>query len=176
MRKLLVVQAALAIIAGWGLVNTQAPLDKSVNVRAQKLSPERILHEAKVAAARRSVESVLRTYGCSDRVLDSVSRAAVDYRVSPRLVAATVAVESGCRENVVSPAGAIGLMQVEPQIWHVSKERLRDPEINIRTGTRILSGHIRAYGQKEGLRRYFGITPGSDASYIYASLVEARAY
>jgi soluble lytic murein transglycosylase-like protein len=175
MKKLLAVQAAISLIAGWVLVNTKVPIDKSVKVKVYELSAERILREAKIESARRDVRQVLRGYNCSDTVLELVSRNAVDFSIRPRLLAASVAIESGCRPDAVSTAGAVGLMQIEPTVWHVSKRKLYEPETNIRTGARILSASIEAHGERNAVRRFFGISPGSEQSDLYANRVFAAA-
>ncbi len=54
-----------------------------------------------------------------------------------RLVSAIIRHESNFRPDVVSPAGAIGLMQVRP--GSVPADSLADPGTNIRTGTAYLS-------------------------------------
>ena len=68
--------------------------------------------------------------------------------VDPALVKAIVAVESGFAPRAVSPKGALGLMQVMPQTAKrygvtgdrraSAEEKLFDPAVNIRTGTRYL--------------------------------------
>lgn len=68
--------------------------------------------------------------------------------VDPALIKAIVAVESGFAPHAVSPKGALGLMQVMPQTAarygvtsdkrRTAEEKLFDPAVNIRTGTRYL--------------------------------------
>lgn len=53
-----------------------------------------------------------------------------------RLVAAVIRQESRFRSHVVSPGGAVGLMQIQSAKY--SRQTLLDPEQNIRIGTRYL--------------------------------------
>jgi soluble lytic murein transglycosylase len=77
-------------------------------------------------------------------------------RVDPYLVAAVINAESGFREGVVSPAGAVGLMQLKPSTaaavapvigirGKMTTEALTDPETNIRVGTRYLANLLSRY-------------------------------
>lgn len=69
--------------------------------------------------------------------------------------------------NIVSPAGAMGLMQIMPVTgmflakseeleWTSPKDVLFDPVYNIRLGTRYLSSLINRYGLEGGLAAYNG--------------------
>ena len=68
---------------------------------------------------------------------------AEEYRIDIELVLATIDVESSFRKDVVSKAGAIGLMQIMPDTFNDLIERtgenyttddLYDPEVNIKYG------------------------------------------
>jgi soluble lytic murein transglycosylase-like protein len=58
--------------------------------------------------------------------------------LAPRLALGMAQVESGFDHGAVSPRGAIGVMQVMPQLagerFEVEPEMLFDPEVNIRVG------------------------------------------
>lgn len=84
-----------------------------------------------------------------DTYRDTVLAAADEYDVSPSLIFAVIHTESGFRPDVVSTAGAVGLMQVTEDTleWAVMRTRgdatltandLADPGVNIRTGTCVL--------------------------------------
>ena len=94
-------------------------------------------------------------------------------RISPRLVAATIVAESSCRASIVSKDGAIGLLQIDRHTWRTySRTELLNPTRNVEVGTLILARYVREGGSnREGLRRYFGITPGSDQADLYADKV-----
>jgi len=129
--------------------------------------------QAEYVAAMRAARRVFMTNGCSDRYALIAGRAAVDNRVSPRIVAAVVFVESSCNPHAVSREGAIGLSQVNPRVWRYSDRELQDPSTNLQIGTRILAGYIRAHGLREGLHRYNGL---GDPSEDYSDRVLKAAY
>lgn len=68
------------------------------------------------------------------------------------LIYATMRQESGFRPEVVSRAGAVGLMQVMPEVGSklagrpVSRQMLRDPETNIELGLREMAGLADSFG------------------------------
>ncbi len=79
---------------------------------------------------------------------DDLMRAAADsVGLDWRLVAAVCYQESRFNPDAVSPAGAVGLMQVLPRLAGVDSASLHDPEINLRIGARMLAdlNHIYDY-------------------------------
>ncbi|HKM43675.1 MAG TPA: lytic transglycosylase domain-containing protein [Limnochordia bacterium] len=79
---------------------------------------------------------------------DIISVVAEDYDLDPMLLAAIIQVESSYRPEVVSPRGAIGLMQLMPEtaIWLGEQsaqptrvEDLLDPKTNIGLGAYYLT-------------------------------------
>lgn len=109
-----------------------------------------------------------RSSGCSaaDPTLGRmVADAALKHQLDPRLVAATVAVESGCNPYAASTKGAIGLMQVQASTWKDNydfqrKINLLNPRENLETGTDILARYIKKYGKVSGVTRYQGLGTG----------------
>lgn len=84
------------------------------------------------------------------RYEDIVTREAEKYEIDPALVYGVIRSESSFRPEVVSHAGAIGLMQLTPETFdwlqqkanageHMASERLKDPDTNIRYGVYFLS-------------------------------------
>ena len=69
--------------------------------------------------------------------------------VKPSLALAIAHVESGFRANAVSPAGAIGVMQIMPRtgrtLFGLSPGQLHDPRTNIRAGITFLDQLIEQY-------------------------------
>jgi soluble lytic murein transglycosylase len=75
--------------------------------------------------------------------------------IDPYLVAALIRQESMFNPIAVSPAGAIGLMQIMPAtgralarqtgIGSFSNERLKDPDVNVRLGVLFMSQLLRQY-------------------------------
>jgi soluble lytic murein transglycosylase len=89
---------------------------------------------------------------------DGIQQYAMENHLDPMLVAGQIRQESAFDPEVVSHAGAIGLLQLEPatarklaRSLHIgySRARLRDPEYNLRLGTLYLAGLIAAYGTPE---------------------------
>lgn len=77
--------------------------------------------------------------------------------VDAELLKAIITVESGYQRDLVSPAGAIGLMQITPDtaLRYATKaeaaarpmeEHLRNPSLNVMTGARMLADLTRRYG------------------------------
>lgn len=100
---------------------------------------------------------VSRVYGIShdrsSRIVNIVWSCAEENDVDPLLVLAVISTESSFRMNAVSSAGAVGLMQVMPNVHrelvqdiargvgkhgYSSRDALRDPVVNIEAGIRVL--------------------------------------
>jgi soluble lytic murein transglycosylase-like protein len=70
------------------------------------------------------------------------------YPVPKALVKAVIRAESGFRPDAVSPTGAVGLMQLMPATGRklgISVAGLRDPEVNVLGGVRLLAVLLRRY-------------------------------
>lgn len=69
--------------------------------------------------------------------------------VTPSLALAVAHVESSFRADAISPAGAIGVMQIMPRtgrtLYGLSSRQLKDPRINIRAGIQFLDQLIEQY-------------------------------
>ena len=77
--------------------------------------------------------------------------------LSPDLTTAVAFVESTYRCDVVSHAGAIGLMQIRPiAAADVGEPRadLLDCAVSVRIGSTYLKGLIDRFGETDGLRAY----------------------
>lgn len=85
-----------------------------------------------------------------------IARYARDNHIDPYLVAAVINAESGFREDVVSSAGAVGLMQVKPSTagsvaraegitGPMTTASLSSASLNIRIGTAYLAELIARY-------------------------------
>jgi len=87
-------------------------------------------------------EAFSRLEGRTDRYNRLILRYAGRYRLDPRLVKAVMAAESEFCHRAVSPAGAVGLMQLMPRTARemgISRRLLFDPESNIRAGAAYLA-------------------------------------
>jgi len=113
-----------------------------------------------------------RTPGCQNAdgsLIDLIAREALRAGVNPKILAATVAVESRCDPLAVSARGAVGLTQVRARVWRTkfdfSRINLFNPSDNLHTGAVIMADLIRQHGIRVGLQHYNGATVGSDHGY-----------
>jgi len=102
------------------------------------------------------------------RIADEIYRLSMRFdNLTPDFLCAVITHETGGTwdPKVVSPAGAIGLMQVMPATgmyvaeaegisWTSAQEVLFDPILNLRIGARYLSDLIRLYGVEGALAAY----------------------
>lgn len=136
----------------------QAPTVESLTAQLASEQKQAQYDEAEEISSR-----ILRSHCGDDEYAESLAHAALDAHISVRVATAIMVIESTCRPDVVSPQGAVGLMQVVPSTWHVPAERLRDPDFNIRKGTAILAAYMQGRDVRAGLRRYNGTGEGCTA-------------
>jgi soluble lytic murein transglycosylase-like protein len=118
-----------------------------------------------------------------------VRRAARDGRVDPALALAVTSVESGFDPSAVSPAGAVGLMQLMPATAQaLGVENPYDPMQNARGGATYLRellarfggdlpSALAAYNAGPGaVERYGGVPPPETRGYVARVLEAYRAY
>ncbi|MFQ5696330.1 MAG: transglycosylase SLT domain-containing protein, partial [Terriglobia bacterium] len=81
-----------------------------------------------------------------------IEREARRQQLDPHLVAALIRQESRFEAQAVSPAGALGLMQLMPHTARslarrrlLPRQRILDPKLNIRLGTRFLAQLLRRF-------------------------------
>lgn len=96
-----------------------------------------------------------------DRDVYKVARAAWKwgkvYSVSPHLILAVAHRESNFNPNAVSPVGAVGVMQIMPDVWQLDKSRMFDIDYNVQMGTKILKHYLDQYGDPgRALFAYWG--------------------
>ncbi|MFO7537588.1 MAG: transglycosylase SLT domain-containing protein [Chloroflexota bacterium] len=78
---------------------------------------------------------------------EQIAAAATRHQVDPQLVAAIIEVESAGNETAVSPAGALGIMQIMPDTARdLGLQRPFDAGDNIEAGTRYLAWLIDYFG------------------------------
>ena len=146
---------------------TEAQIKQGIkNEQAAKLQTKRI--NRAVAAAR----AVYRANGCRDTYSEITGRTAYEFGISPRLLAAVVFVESGCRPKAISGKDSVGIMQVNYHVWrqHSKKEYL-NPEICMHVGAGILASYIQRYGLVEGLHHFNGYSEIHEHAYVNKILV-----
>jgi len=108
-----------------------------------------------------------------ERIGAAVVRYSEKYELDPELVTAVLLVESSARPWARSPKGALGLMQVMPNMMRPMgiAGNLSTIETNIEAGCLILAGNIRRLGEEDGISAYFW---GSDIRGVsYLSRVQA---
>ena len=106
------------------------------------------------------------------------------YGVEPNLVYAIMKAESGFRPNVVSYAGAVGLMQVMPETYEqdISKKLgleadaslLYDPETNIRAGVWYIAKWYAYYGTAVEALAAYHAGPGNVNQWRKSGYVDER--
>ena len=91
------------------------------------------------------------------RIGTAVIRYSGKYEINPEIVTAVLLVESGARPWVRSPKGAMGLMQVMPNMAGplALAGNSTTIESNVEAGCLILSDNIRRLGEEEGISAYF---------------------
>lgn len=124
------------------------------------------------------------TNGCAEadpKLITTVAEESLKANVDPRILAALIAVESGCNQYAASNKGAFGLTQITARVWkdtyNFEKDyNLFNPSDNIHIGATILGGLIKTYGLSTALRRYNGLSVDSDAYDVgYTDRVQALA-
>ena len=91
-----------------------------------------------------------------------ISFAAKRHQLDDRLVAAIVEIESAFDPRVVSPRGAIGLMQIMPELAGESALDPFDPRMNLELGARYFSQLMRRYeGNVELALAAYNAGPGA---------------
>lgn len=136
---------------------------QSVLRRLIPAAPE-VEFSANHSAAIEVAEVFKRSQTCSEadpEFIDLVAQEAVRAGIDPRMLAATLVVESGCHQYAISRRGAVGYMQVMPRVWKnrydiAGEYNLFNDRDNVRVGATILSQLVQTYGMREGVRRYQG--------------------
>ncbi len=123
-----------------------------------------------------------RTRGATrDQVHKMLGRWARYYGISPRLVRAVAWMESGFHWNVVSSAGAWGVMQVMPATWRFVEDVLMGRQVrhtargNIRVGIVYLRHLLRLFGGNKRLA-LAGYYQGPRAVRRHGLYSETRVY
>jgi soluble lytic murein transglycosylase-like protein len=97
---------------------------------------------------------------------------AANYRLDPYLLLALISVESGFNPYAESSVGALGLMQIMPQV-HADKfkpfgggAKALDPWVNMQVGAQIFREYLDRFGSDIGaLRAYVGVPQTSVNEY-----------
>ena len=102
------------------------------------------------------------------RIGAAVIRYSGKYGLDPELVTAVLLVESSARPWARRPKGALGLMQVMPNMARPMgiAGNLSTIETNIEAGCLILAGNIRRLGEEDGISAYFWGSEIRGVSYL----------
>ena len=109
----------------------------------------------------------------ADKYAEWILEASARSNIEPDLIASVVAAESDFRFNVVSPMGAVGPTQVQPELWanFCFSLEISDPEDNVSCGALILSYlRERCGGETCALKAYnLGFGNINSAIYVHAA-------
>jgi soluble lytic murein transglycosylase-like protein len=110
-------------------------------------APETVSRE-QTALAQHLASKYERPLSMVTRIVRAAYQEAATIGLPPLLVLAIIEKESALKPNAVNPSGAVGLMQVVPK-YHADQlhqvmhpDGLRNPETNIRIGSRILAKFV----------------------------------
>ncbi len=167
---ILLATATLGVTEYFSTISYAGDLDLDMEARQRVLlrqltpGPPRLefspYHSAPVEVAR----VFRRSQRCAEadpEFIDLVAQEALRAGIKPRMLAATVVVESSCNQYAISRRGAVGYMQVMPRVWKdrydiAGQYNLFNDRDNLRVGATILSQLVQTYGVWEGVRRYQG--------------------
>lgn len=113
---------------------------------------------------------------------DVVNQAAGECGIDPAILWAVMDIESDGRPELVSDAGAVGLMQVMPReagplfVNRPARAELLDPLANVRWSACHLKGLIDSYGPYDAFRRYYGLGGSKTEWYAATATDLARKY
>lgn len=112
--------------------------------------------EAKAPAVKPTVASLAKEYKIPTSLATDIYEAAVANKISPKTAFGLVRAESSFRTAATSPVGAIGLTQLMPATarWlkpGVTRQELRNPELNLNLGFKYLSDLKKKYDGNEKL-------------------------
>jgi soluble lytic murein transglycosylase-like protein len=120
-----------------------------------------------------------------------VTRAAVRNGLPPELLHSIALVESGYRQDAVSPKGAVGIMQLMPQTAKALQADPSDPEQNVDAGARYLRQLLLKYlddpyqlrkalaaynAGPAAVDRYGGVPPYSETQRYVQRVLEVRRH
>jgi len=159
---------------------TEFPAASIVGFEAEEYQAPPAALEPKVSLSPNSTEGKTQPAGYPADPKALVHDAALRSGLPPALVSSVAAVESGFRQDAVSPKGAIGVMQLMPATAQALSADPRDATQNIEAGARLLrellikyDGDVvkalSAYNAGEAaVDRYKGMPPYAETQdYVY---------
>lgn len=118
-------------------------------------------------------------YDKTDRILQwakLIEAAAKKYNTDPAIIAGIIEQESGGDPSAVSPAGAIGLMQLMPGTARGLGVDPYDPAQNIDGGTRYILAQYKRFGNLEQALAAYNAGPNNVKNGNYMFIPETRNY
>lgn len=149
------IQARIAEIEGqFSLSNQQLPgmdfaarlqqeIDKNATSAADKAHAAQRVQQS--AAVKQAAGVEVENYA-NPALARTIHSAAAKYAVDPRLVSAVAEVESGGNQNAVSPAGAVGVMQLMPETAAGLGVNPYNLEGNVEGGAKYLREMLDTFG------------------------------
>ena len=108
------------------------------------------------------------------KITQLAEEVAAKHELDPNLILAIIANESKFHPLLVSPVGALGLMQIMPNVHkrklaaYGGENAALNPEVNMMIGATIISSFIRQTGSLEGgLAMYVGAGFDTSHPYVY---------
>lgn len=122
---------------------------------------------------------VVGDYDTSDKVMrwgKDIQASATKYGVDPAVIAAVIEQESGGKPDIVSSAGAIGLMQLMPRTAKSLGVNPYDPAQNIEGGTKYLAIQLNQFGSLEMALAAYNDGPENVFNFRYMYIAETQNY
>ena len=115
----------------------------------------------------------------NDRVLrwqTAIEASAKKYQLEPALIAAVIEQESGGDPNSLSPAGAMGLMQLMPSTAESLHVNPFDPAQNIDGGAHYLAIQLKEFGDLPDALAAYNAGPGYVENHTWTKIPETLNY
>ena len=123
------------------------------------------------------------TLDAARKITELAEQVAAKHDLDPNLILAIIANESKFHPLLVSPVGALGLMQIMPNVHkrklaaYGGENAALNPEINMMVGAGIISSFIRQTGSLEGgLAMYVGAGFDTSHPYVYKVKYELEVF
>lgn len=124
----------------------QQEIDKNTAAAASKSHTAQRVDGTKPVASPTHVEKAGKAELANPDLTQMIHQAAQKYHVDPKLVSAVAEVESGGHQDAVSPAGAVGVMQLMPETAAGLGVDPYSAEGNVEGGAKYLSELMNTFG------------------------------
>ena len=123
------------------------------------------------------------TLDAARKITELAQQVAAQHNLDPNLILAIIANESKFHPLLVSPVGALGLMQIMPNVHkrklaaYGGENAALNPEVNMLVGAGIISSFIRQTGSLDGgLAMYVGAGFDTSHPYVYKVKYELEVF